>query len=118
MNNKEAIIAFSQSDKVKSSLIWISQSVEMLMGLPESDKKGAEKIIKAMLDWIANEAALAGQLTSDKAWLEIEKNIDLARVMTNSGVVHEATFHCTQALSHATGIAQRSMSHLVKEGLL
>ncbi len=118
MNNKEAIIAFSQSEKVKSSLIWISQSVEMLMGLPESDKKGAESIIKAMIDWIANEAMIAGQITGDKVWQEIVENIDLARVMTNSGVVHEAVFHCTQALSKVTGIAQRSMSHLIEEGLL
>jgi len=38
MNTREAIMAFSQSEKVKSGIIWVSQALELLRGLPTPEK--------------------------------------------------------------------------------
>ena len=50
--------------------------------------------------------------------LEVEKSIDTAMVMINSGVAHEAGYHLTQALTRVTTIGQRSMTILKDNGLL
>ena len=48
----------------------------------------------------------------------LEKNIDLAVIMINSGVPLESVYHLTRALSHVTNIGQRSMTYLKREGFL
>ena len=58
MNTKEAIMAFSQSEKIKSGIIWVSQLLELLRGLPEPEKQGAEKAIKLLVDMIFQEIQL------------------------------------------------------------
>ncbi len=58
---------------------------------------------------------LAVKVTADPTWREVEKNIDLALVMLDSGVSQEAGYHLTRALSHVTDIGQRSMSELKGE---
>ena len=47
MNKKNAIIAFSQSEKIKAGLIWMSQTIEDYTGLPGTDRQGADSVIKA-----------------------------------------------------------------------
>ena len=118
MNKQEAIIAFSQSEKIKSGLIWISQTLEIYTGLLGMDRQGAEKVIGAIVGMIAHEVHLAGRLTKDSAWQDVEKHIDMALVMINSQVVQESGFHLTRALSQVTSIGQRSLSLLKEEGLL
>ena len=44
MNTKEAILAFSQSEKIKSGIIWVTQALGVLSGLPEKNRKSAERI--------------------------------------------------------------------------
>ena len=118
MNTKEAIMAFSQSEKIKSGIIWVSQLLELLRGLPEPEKQGAEKAIKLLVDMIFQEIQLAGSVAAGEAWEGIEKSIDQAVVMINSGVAPESVVHLTQALSQVTTIGQRSMSALKEKGLL
>ena len=43
MKVRDAIMAFSQSEKIKAGLIWVSQSLQFLKTLPEPEKRGAEK---------------------------------------------------------------------------
>jgi hypothetical protein len=67
---------------------------------------------------IASEIQLSAKLVPMEQWEDVDKNLDLALVMINSGVVQEASYHLTQALSHVTTIGQRSMSRLLEKGLL
>ncbi len=118
MEINEAIITFSQSEKIKGGLIWASQAVELYKALPETDKPGAEKIIKTLVDMVGSEILICKKTAPNELWLEVEKSIDTAMVMINSGVAHEAGYHLTQALTQVTTIGQRSMSILKNEGLL
>jgi hypothetical protein len=118
MNVKDAIINYSQGEKIKSGIIWVNQTLELLKGLPEIDKKGAEAIIRTMIDLIAGEIHLSNKLLKNDLWKDVQKKVDLAIVMINSGVADESSHHLTQALSHATSICHRSMSILKEENLI
>ncbi len=118
METQKAIIAFSQSEKIKSGLIWVSQAIQMLNGLQEPEKRGAEKTTKAIIEMIVHEIQLGKNVTGDVSWDEVLRYIDKALVMINSGVAAEAVVHLTQALSQVTSIGHRSMTFLKGEGLL
>jgi hypothetical protein len=118
MEINDAITAFSQSEKIKAGLIWATQAIELYKALPEAEKPGAEKIIKAIVDMIGSEILICKKAAPNELWVEVEKNIDTAIVMINSNVAHEAGYHLTQALTQATTIGQRSMSILIDKKLL
>lgn len=118
MDTKKAIMAFSQSEKIKSGIIGLSHCLELLGSLPDQEKQGGEKIIKALTDMIFQEIQLAKNVAQDDQWNDAEKSIDQATVMINSGVGPESIIHLTQALSQITSIGQRSMSFLQEKGLL
>jgi hypothetical protein len=118
MKTDQAIKAFSQSEKLKSALIWATQLSEVHLSLAESDKPGAEKIIKTLVSMIGNEIVVAQKAAPHDDWLEAAKSINNAMVMLNSGVAHESGYHLTQALSKVTNIGQQSMTRLIDEGLL
>ena len=50
METSQAIMAFSQSEKVKTSLICASQSLELLAGMSFSEKEGAQKVIRMNIE--------------------------------------------------------------------
>jgi glutaminase len=118
MDTKEAILAFSQSEKIKAGIIWISQSLELLARLPEKNRKSAERLAHVFLNLMLRDVHIARRVTAESEWREVEKNIDLALVMLDSGVAQESTYHLTRALSSVTDIGQRSMSFLRDKGLL
>ena len=118
METNEAIMAFSQSEKIKSALIWATQLADVHLALAEADKPGAEKIIKTLVGMIYNEISIAHKAAPHENWLQAEKDMNTALVMLNSGVTHESGYHLTQALSKVTSIGQQSMTQLVEEGLL
>lgn len=118
METNQAILAFSQSEKLKSALIWATQLSQVHLALGESDKPGAEKIIKTLVSMIGNEIIVAQKAAPHKDWLEAEKDVNTAMVMLNSGVAQESTYHLTQALSKVTNIGQQSMTLLIDKGLL
>jgi hypothetical protein len=118
METNQAIKAFSQSEKLKSALIWASQLCEVHLALAEPDKPGAEKIIKTLVSMIGNEINVAQKAAPHDDWLAADKDVNTAMVMLNSGVAHESGYHLTQALSKVTNIGQQSMSLLIEKGLI
>ena len=118
MQTNQSIKAFSQSEKLKSGLIWAAQIVEVYNALPEPEKPGAERILKTLIGMIASEIHIAKNAAPHEIWLAAEKDINTAIIMLNSGVAHDSAYHLTQALSKVTTIGQQSMSFLVDKGLL
>lgn len=118
MTPREAVMAFSQSEKIKAGLIWVSQAVDQSVTLPELEKKGAAGVIRTTLAMIYHELRLAGKLSGGDSWRETEKHLDMALVMIDSQVLPEAIFHLTRALSRVTTIGQRAMTVLKDQGLI
>ncbi|MBR9980045.1 MAG: hypothetical protein KFF50_03360 [Desulfatitalea sp.] len=118
METRHAIISFSQGEKVKSGLIWCSHCAQIMQNLPTPEQMGAQRLLQGLIAMIANEAQVARQVSGDPVWLEVDKHLNNARVMVDSGVSHEADFHFTQALSQVNRISQRAMTHLIEQGLL
>jgi len=114
---KKAIVTFAQSEKVKAGFIWVSQHVEGYAELPARDQPGAVGIIRATLMMIYHEVNLAENLSDDDAWREVEKHMDMAMVMIDSGVAAEAAYHLTRALSQVAGIGGRALEILKRQGL-
>ncbi len=118
MQTREAIISFSQSEKIKAGIIWLTQALESLGGLPEKNRKSAEKIAHVFLSSLLRDVHLSARLSGDDSWREAEKNIDLALVMLDSGVPQESIYHITRALGSVTTVGQRAMAHLKSNGLI
>ena len=118
MKTSEAIMAFSQSEKIKSGLIWASQSMEIANSASGQEKQGAEKIIRALVSMVLHEIQLAKNVAGKNPWDDIERDIERAVIMIDSGVGPESVHHMTQALSKVTTIGQNSMMLLQKEGLI
>lgn len=118
MKVNEAIMAFSQSEKIKVGLIWVSQALQLLDDLPELEKQGSEKTSKAMIGMIIHEIQVGKNITGDVSWDEVIRHVDRAMVMINSGVASEAVVHLTQALSQVTSLGHRSMSLLKEKGFV
>lgn len=118
METSEAILAFSQSEKIKEGILWASNTLSMLDGLHESEKKGAEKVIHALINMIDQEIKLARIVSKMKEWDDVEPHMDKAVLMVNSGIGREAVEHLSKALSMVTTIGQRAMSALKDKELI
>ncbi len=118
MNSNEAIMAFSQSEKIKSGLITIAGSLELLKNLPQEEKRGASRIIYMDLSMLGHEVGLAKVVTGHEEWDEVERFLNKAVAMFDSGIGEEALIHVARALSKVTNIGQQSMSYLKDSGLL
>lgn len=118
MEMDKIILAFSQSEKIKEGIIWASQILNVLQGLPEVEKNGGEKVIVALIHMIVQEINLARAVSGDQRWDGIEPSLEKAVLMINSGITQEAVIHLSKALSRVTNIGQQSMSILKEENLL
>lgn len=118
MQTREAIVSFSQSEKVKTGLIWCSQCLQLALNLPAEAQQGAMQMVRNLVSMISNESQLARQVSKDDIWLEVDKSLSTARVMLDSKVEQEATYHLTQALSQVNRIGQEAMTLLINQGLL
>lgn len=118
MKVQEAVMAFCQSEKIKTGIIWVSQSLQLLESLPEPERKGGIEIIKALTNMITHEIRLAERYADDVSWADADKYVEQAVIMIDSGVAFEAVSFLTKALSNITTIGHRSMSFLKEQGLL
>jgi hypothetical protein len=89
MDSREAIFAFSQSEKAKAALIMASQMIEIYNGLPEHEKHCAERFIRAFLGMITSEIQLARKLTSPGVWDPVDKSLN-AELPTNPEILKQA----------------------------
>jgi phosphatidylglycerophosphate synthase len=118
MNTSEAIMAFSQSEKIKAALIMIAGSMELLRNLAGEEKRGAARIVYMDLSMLGHEVGLAKIVTGHEEWTEVERFLNKALVMFDSGIGEEALIHVSRALSQVTNIGQKSMSYLKEAKLL
>ncbi len=118
MQNRQAIISFAQGEKIKSGLIWCTQCVHILQNLPAQEQAGALQLVQALLAMILNEAQVSRQASGDAIWTEVEKCLNHARIMVDSGVPQESEHHMTQALTQVNRISQKAMTHLIENQLL
>ncbi|NNF98673.1 MAG: hypothetical protein HKM93_04790 [Desulfobacteraceae bacterium] len=118
MESHQAILAFSQSEKIKSGIIWVSQLLQTVSGYSEAERTTLDGLLQHLTAMVTNEVSLAGRIAENDVWSEVEKCLETALVMIRSGVSQEAAFHLTQALSHVTGIGQQSMMALKDKELL
>ncbi len=118
MEISEAIMAFSQSEKIKAGIIWISGSIDVISGLAASERRGAEKAVRLILGMISQEIMLGATVAPSSQWQEINRIMDQVMVMFDSGVGADSIYHLTQALSRVTGIGKNSMGFLKEKGLL
>jgi hypothetical protein len=118
MNISEAILSFSQSEKIKSGLIWAIHLSEMRGSIPQNQRNGADKILEALIDMIGHEIQLTRNMIREKAWHEAEQSINTALVMIRSNVPEESSFHLTNAISRVTSLGQRAMTYLKDHGCL
>ena len=80
METKQAIISFSQGEKIKGGMIWCSQCVQMALNLPPAEQAGAAKVIMGLVSMIANEVQLARRASQDPVWSEVQKALHTAGV--------------------------------------
>ncbi len=118
MTKSEAILSFSQSEKIKSGLIWAIHLLELRESIPQNQRNGADKIIEMLIDMIGHEIQLAANMVGDKAFIEAEQSINMALVMIRSKVPEESSFHLTNAISRITTLGQRAMAYLMDQGFL
>lgn len=118
MNISEAILSFSQSEKIKSGLIWASHLSTICESIPQNQRNGAEKILETLIDMIGHETRLTGNMIREKAWVEAGESINMALVMVRSKVPEESSFHLTNAISRVTSFGQRAMIYLQDQGCL
>ena len=118
MNISEAILSFSQSEKIKSGLIWASHLSEICESIPQNQRNGAEKILETLIDMIGHETRLTGNMIREKTWVEAGESINMALVMIRSKVPEESSFHLTNAISRVTSFGQRAMIYLQDQGCL
>jgi hypothetical protein len=118
MEIKEAILALSQSEKAKSGLLMVSQLIEIYNGMPDHERHVGERFLRPLIAMIANEIHLSKKITPPDLWASIDKSLNAALVMMNSGVLSEATYHVVQAISAVTTIGQRAMQDLIDQKLL
>jgi len=118
MDTRAAIFAFSQGEKIKAGLIWTSQTIEMVMGLPDHNRQDSERIISALLGMVTNEIHLGMKIAPHGGWEAALQHINNASVMIQSNVTHDAPFHLSKALSHVTSIGQEAMTALSENGLI
>ncbi|MBU4317430.1 MAG: hypothetical protein KKF30_09160 [Proteobacteria bacterium] len=118
MTPKSAVTLVYQGEKIKSGIIWANEMIQSAAGLSGLEKTGAEKAVTTLIRMIGFESVLARRATLDEAWTHVEKDLDMAMVMIDSGVFHEAAFHLSKALRHAAGLSQKGMIFLMDNGIL
>ena len=80
MENKEAILAYSQSEKAKAGLIMASQLLEIYNGMPDHERHAAERFLRPLIAMIANEVHLSKKMTSAEMWASYAGRIPPSRL--------------------------------------
>jgi len=76
METREAILAYSQSEKAKVGLLMAAQLIEMCNGMPDHEKHAAERFLRPLMGMIANEVHLSRKMTSAEMWASVDKSLN------------------------------------------
>jgi len=115
--SRQAVIAYAQSEKVKSGLIWVCQVSEQVAAMDDAARQHGMRLLRTLAQLVGDEALLAGRITGDRHWLEINQKINMALVMIQSGVPQETSFHLTQALTLVTRLGGQAAALLQEKGM-
>lgn len=118
MTPKQAILAFSQGEKIKAGLIWASQLLGTLDAVFGGERHEIRQVGRSLVEMVRQEVNLAQRMAEDQIWDEVDRAIGRAVVMIDSGVMTESVTHLTTALSHVTTMIQRAMQFLNEEKML
>ncbi|MFO8083265.1 MAG: hypothetical protein R6U27_02965 [Desulfobacterales bacterium] len=116
MDTSEAIVAFSQCEKIKSGLLWAIHLGEMRESIPQGQREGADKFLETLIDMIGHEIQIIKNRVKDGAWDKTERSINTALVMIRSRVPEESGFHLTHAIAHVTSLGHKALSYLKEQG--
>ena len=115
MNISEAIVSFSQSEKIKSGLLWAIHLSEMRESIPQSQRSTADKFLETLVDMIGHEVEITKNILREKTWIEAEQSINTALVMIRSKVPEESAFHLTHAITRVTSSGHKALTFLRKQ---
>jgi len=118
LDTKQAILGFSQGEKIKAGLIWASQLIGTLDSVFGGQRHETRQVGIALVEMIRQDIGLAKRVAGDERWEDVDNAIEKALVMISSGVMTESVTHLTKALSHVTTIVQRAMQFLNEQGML
>ena len=118
LDTKQAILGFSQGEKIKAGLIWASQLIGTLDSVFGGQRHETRQVGIALVEMIRKDVGLAKRVAGDERWEDVDNAIEKALVMISSGVMTESVTHLTKALSHVTTIVQRAMQFLNEQGML
>lgn len=118
MNEKEAILGFMMSERMKAALIAANNLLTFVEGLPAGDRKGGEKTVAQYLSMLANELGVAQRVSPQDEWAAVLQSLERAQIKVDSGIPFEATRDLTEAISKTVTVSHRTMSFLVAKGLL
>jgi len=106
------ILAYTQCEKVRAGLIWLSQGMLQFQGVAPARPVAAEKLALSILAMIRDEVQLGWRLTREAAWRQADSHLQQAAAMIHSGVAHDAPWHLTLALRQVTGLGQAAYRRL------
>ena len=118
LDTKQAILGFSQGEKIKAGLIWASQLIGTLDSVFGGQRHETRQVGIALVEMIRQDVGLAKRVAGDERWEDVDNAIEKALVMISSGGMKESVTHLTKALSHVTTIVQRAMQFLNEQGML
>ncbi|MDJ0781983.1 MAG: hypothetical protein QNJ22_08420 [Desulfosarcinaceae bacterium] len=110
------ILAYTQSEKVKAGLIWLSQGLLQFPDASAPRQRAAETLSLSILAMIRDEVQLGWRLTREIAWQKADEHLQQAAAMIHSGVAHDAPWHLTLALRHITAVGQAAHRRLADRG--
>ena len=113
-----AILAFSQGEKIKAGLMWASHLLGTLDAVFGGERHEVRQVGRSLVEMVRQEVHLARRLVEDEMWDEVDKAMERAVVMIDSGVTAESVTHLTTALSYVTTMIQRAMQFLNEEKML
>lgn len=111
-----SILAYTQCEKVKAGLIWLSQAMLQFQGQPPAKPAAAERLALALLEMVRDEVQLGWRLTREEGWQRADAHLKQAAAMIHSGAAYDAPWHLTLALRQITSLGQAAYQRLEREG--
>ena len=116
--SREAILLFHFADRLKSELLIASQLLTALLQLQGQEQEGGKRLFLDYFRALEREMGLGIALINDQDMIRVRTVLTGLTGMVDSNMFTEIQDHLTWMISTVTTYAQRSMEHLMKEGLL